>query len=107
MVEPSQKTAYSNYIVQNRLSVNNFFSEEMFGVFPYDDNVPQMYVRNVVTPVTGRYSVPDDGADHEVMVEDLNLKADYTYHVVPKLSKDVYLVASVPTGRTSTYKTEP
>lgn len=96
VVEPSQKAAYSNYIVQNRLSVNNFFSEEMFGDFPYDDNVPQMYVRNVVTPVTGRYSVPDDGADHEVMVEDLNLKADYTYHVVPKLSKDVYLVASVP-----------
>lgn len=54
-----------------------------------------MFYRNVVSPVSGFNSVPDDGADHEVVVEDLKLNADYTYHAVPKLSKDVYLVAAI------------
>ncbi|MCQ2193279.1 MAG: mucoidy inhibitor MuiA family protein [Paludibacteraceae bacterium] len=95
VAEKSVGLGYSNYISQNRLAVNNVWTDELFSSSG-NNNVPQMLYRNVVSPVPGKNSVPDDGADHEMLVEDININAEYTYHAVPKLSKDVYLVASIP-----------
>ena len=95
--ETRKSGAYSNYLVQNRLSVNNFSDLNYINsVSSSTSDVPQMVVRNVVSDVPGKYTVPDDGADHEVVVKDMALNADYNYYAVPKLSKDVYLVATVP-----------
>jgi uncharacterized protein (TIGR02231 family) len=61
-----------------------------------ESNIPQMAIRNSVADIEGKNNIPADGADHEVVVKDFSVDAEYNYYAVPKLSKDVYLVASIP-----------
>lgn len=83
---------FLNYIEQNRIiSV----SQSLMGS-DMESNIPQMAIRNTVASIEGKNTVPADGADHEVVVKDLSVDAEYNYYAVPKLSKDVYLVASIP-----------
>lgn len=83
---------FLNYIEQNRvISV----SQSLMGS-DMESNIPQMAIRNTVANIYGKNTVPADGADHEVLVKDLSVDAEYNYYAVPKLSKDVYLVASIP-----------
>ncbi|MEI6815532.1 MAG: DUF4139 domain-containing protein [Bacteroidota bacterium] len=41
------------------------------------------------------YSVPTDGKDNLVDVQHYDMKADYSYHAIPKLDKDAFLIAHV------------
>ncbi|MBO5863048.1 MAG: mucoidy inhibitor MuiA family protein [Paludibacteraceae bacterium] len=83
---------FLNYIEQKRMiSV----SQSLMGS-DMESNIPQMAIRNTVASIEGKNTVPADGADHEVVVKDLSVDAEYNYYAVPKLSKDVYLVASIP-----------
>ena len=83
---------FSNYIDQNRIKrvSQSVMSSDM------ESNIPQMAIRNSVADIEGKNNIPADGADHEVVVKDFSVDADYNYYAVPKLSKDVYLVASIP-----------
>lgn len=93
VTEANVSLRYDNYIAQNRmvrLSSNAAFNSGM------EANIPQMSIRNTVDKVPGKNNIPDDGADHEVVVKNLSVDAEYNYYAVPKLSKDVYLVASIP-----------
>ncbi len=93
--ESAVAASYSNYLVQNRISLNTLNTLNSFDSDSKSDK-PEMVIRNVVSDVPGKYAIPDDGADHEVLVKDMALNAEYNYFAVPKLSKDVYLVAAVP-----------
>jgi hypothetical protein len=83
---------YYNYIDQNRIKrvSQSVMSSDM------ESNIPQMAIRNSVADIEGKNNIPADGADHEVVVKDFSVDAEYNYYAVPKLSKDVYLVASIP-----------
>lgn len=82
---------FVNYIGQHRVSLaKSAMSSDM------ESNIPQMVIRNSVATIGGKNTIPDDGADHEVVVKDMSVDAEYNYYAVPKLSKDVYLVASIP-----------
>lgn len=59
----------------------------------------EMPIRNYTANIEGKSSIPSDGADHEVLIANRELKADYSYYAVPKLSSDVYLVADVMNWR--------
>ena len=59
-----------------------------------ENNTPAF--RNYTANVQGKYSVPDDGADHEVSDKTEQVDAEYSFYCVPKLSNNVYLVASIP-----------
>jgi len=41
------------------------------------------------------YNIPSDGDIHAVDIQNLSLKADYSYYSAPKLDKDAFLVAKV------------
>lgn len=41
------------------------------------------------------FSVPSDDAEHRVAIANYQMNATYEYHAVPKLDKDVYLVALI------------
>lgn len=83
---------YYNYIDQNRIKR---VSQSVMGS-DMESNIPQMAIRNSVADIEGKNNIPADGADHEVVVKDFSVDAEYNYYAVPKLSKDVYLVASIP-----------
>lgn len=95
VVETSASQKYSNYIMQNRVSQVKQGSGALGGSGTMM-NIPQMVIRNHVEKTPGLNTIPDDGADHEVMVKDITVDAEYNYYAVPKLSKEVYLVASIP-----------
>lgn len=83
---------FSNYIEQNRImSVSQAVSGS-----DLESNIPQMVIRNTISKIGGKNTIPADGADHEIVVKDFSVDAEYNYYAVPKLSKDVYLVASIP-----------
>lgn len=82
---------FTNYIDQNRIRVVQAASGS-----DMESNIPQMVIRNTVSEIGGKNTIPEDGADHEIVVKDLSVDAEYNYFAVPKLSKDVYLVASIP-----------
>ncbi len=83
---------FSNYIAQNRImSVSQAVSGS-----DLESNIPQMVIRNTISKIGGKNTIPADGADHEIVVKDFSVDAEYNYYAVPKLSKDVYLVASIP-----------
>lgn len=42
-----------------------------------------------------KQEIPSDGVGHIVLMDEYNLPADYTYHVVPKLDLGVYLLAKI------------
>lgn len=92
VVEANNAHKYTNYIEQHRMAYlpQTSMSSGM------EANIPQMAIRNTVEQVPGKNVIPADGADHEVVVKDLSVDAEYNYFAVPKLSKDVYLVASIP-----------
>ncbi len=41
------------------------------------------------------YSVPSDGKIYLVDVQHYDMKADYSYHAIPKLDKDAFLIAKI------------
>lgn len=41
------------------------------------------------------FSVPSDNAEHRVSIANYTLPASYEYHAVPKLDKEVYLIARI------------
>ncbi len=83
---------FSNYIAQNRIKS----VKQTVAGSDLESNIPQMAIRNTISKIGGKNTVPADGADHEVVVKDFSVDAEYNYYAVPKLSKDVYLVASIP-----------
>ena len=93
VLENMKVQQFLNYIEQERIKSVPPSSSLNSGL---ESNIPQMIIRNVTDKVPGKNSIPDDGADHEVMVKDILVDAEYNYFAVPKLSKDVYLVASIP-----------
>ncbi|HVV55455.1 MAG TPA: mucoidy inhibitor MuiA family protein [Mucilaginibacter sp.] len=50
---------------------------------------------NVEFDITNPYSIPSDGKQYTVDINQLNLDAMYEYAVVPKLSTDVFLTAKL------------
>lgn len=97
VLENRMDKKYLNYIDQNRSSnalvAIHIDSKPKSGI---ESDIPLMIIRNVTDNVPGKNTIPDDGADHEVMVKDILVDAEYNYFAVPKLSKDVYMVASIP-----------
>lgn len=94
VIEAKSDYNYNNYLAQNRV-VQVSPKERSLGSGTMMD-IPQMEIRNHVEKTPGLNTIPEDGADHEIMVKDLSIDAEYNYFAVPKLSKDVYLVASIP-----------
>lgn len=41
------------------------------------------------------YSIPSDGKDYNVKIKELNVAVNYRYSCVPKLDKDVFLIAEI------------
>lgn len=41
------------------------------------------------------YSIPSDGKDYNVKIKELNVPVNYRYSCVPKLDKDVFLIAEI------------
>lgn len=85
------KQMYSNYIDQKRISFSSSWDNSND-----DSSTPMLTARNVSHDVPGKNSIPEDGTDQEIVVKDMAVKAEYNYFAVPKLSKDVYLIASIP-----------
>ncbi len=93
VLENLKAQQFINYIAQNRVkSVSSLYSMNS-GI---ESDIPLMVIRNITDKVPGKNTIPDDGADHEMMVKDILVDAEYNYFAVPKLSKDVYMVASIP-----------
>lgn len=86
---------FKNYISQNKILVKQNISQSS----DMEANIPQMLIRNCNSEITGKNNIPEDGADHEVVVKDMAIEAEYNYFAVPKLSKDVYLIASIPSWK--------
>lgn len=41
------------------------------------------------------YSIPSDGENHVVAIQNLNLKTEYMYYLTPKIDKQAFLVAKI------------
>lgn len=50
---------------------------------------------NVEYKIPLSYSIPSDGQYHLVAIQNINLKTEYSYYVVPKLDKQAFLVAKI------------
>ena len=50
---------------------------------------------NVEFDITDPYTIPDDGKQYTVDINEFNLNAGYQYAVVPKISTDVFLTAKL------------
>ena len=93
----SEDNVYQNYMLQNRLQINKPNSVDYSKLSENrTNNIPQIISQNMEFDVPGKYTIPEDGADHEIVVKDMAVDAEYNYYAVPKLSKDVYLVAAIP-----------
>ena len=50
---------------------------------------------NVEYKIPLSYNIPADGQNHLVAIQNINLKTEYSYYVVPKLDKQAFLVAKI------------
>ncbi len=50
---------------------------------------------NVEYKIPLSYSIPADGQYHMVAIQNINLKTEYSYYVVPKMDKQAFLVAKI------------
>lgn len=80
----------SNYTVNIR---GNSSLDEMKTIPVGVDRVENQ--TNVEFDITNPYSIPSDGKQYTVDINQLNLDAMYEYAVVPKLSTDVFLTAKL------------
>ncbi|MFO7659190.1 MAG: DUF4139 domain-containing protein [Bacteroidales bacterium] len=82
------------------MAVMNMFQEAV----SVEDDAEER-VEYVVTETTGlmateyaienKQSIPSDSKEHLVAVKEFEVKAEYTYHAVPKLSDGVFLLAKI------------
>src|SRR5690606_21359201 len=54
-------------------------------------DMPTSITFNVSIP----YSIPSDGEQHLVNIQNLDLQADFEYYTVPKLAQQAYLIAKI------------
>lgn len=87
-----ESNLFMDYASQNKIQINKTKSQTS----DMEANIPQMVIRNYISDIAGKNTIPDDAADHEIVVKDMSINAEYNYFAVPKISKDVYLVASIP-----------
>ncbi|MBR0501954.1 MAG: mucoidy inhibitor MuiA family protein [Paludibacteraceae bacterium] len=87
-----ESNLFMDYASQNKIQINKSKSQSS----DMEANIPQMVIRNYISDIAGKNTIPDDAADHEIVVKDMSINAEYNFFAVPKISKDVYLVASIP-----------
>lgn len=77
----------------------------------YVANTLKKNVTNLEYKIDVPYSVPSDGKDYVIRIKEVQTPADYVYHAVPKIGKEVYLTAELAnwaalnllSGKTSIY----
>lgn len=87
-----ESNLFKDYAFQNKIQINKSKSQSS----DMEANIPQMVIRNYISDIAGKNTISDDAADHEIVVKDMSINAEYNFFAVPKISKDVYLVASIP-----------
>jgi len=91
-------SAYANPIYQkavsNTLVDDSFFGEQSAQIEPLVGKTTES-LSTTTFFIQRKSSIPADDKGHKVMIRTIPFKADFTYTVIPKLSPNAYLKASI------------
>ncbi len=91
--------AQSNYLSNNIQSKDNAVQSMAEGddksSTPSDFTTATETALNAMFEIDLPYDIPSDNKNHSVVMKEYNLPATYKYYAVPKLDKDVFLLAEI------------